>query len=441
MSLRAVTGQFNDSFAPIMDGVGVAVQNYALWLNRGVGPAYVVTPAAPHNVDRYEFGVLRYFSLPVPTFRPYRMGIYRLDPEFWQTVQTIPFDLVHAHCPFTSGRLARRIAHQRDIPLVATFHTKYRDNLERFTSSRSVVERYLAFITDFYQSADQVWVPNHATGETLRGYGYRGPVEVVPNGSDMEISVAESAAMRTEADRELATDPDELVFLFVGQHIWEKNVAFLIRALERAQRLGVRFTMLFVGQGYAAEAMRDMVAQAGLGSAVRFLGLIHDRQRLQRLYARADLYLFPSVYDNAPLTVREAAAAYLPAVLIRGSAAAEGIIDRENGFLSDDSVHEYARTIRDLAQDDALRKRAGLMAHRTLFRSWQDIVQEVGLRYADLIERHATSRVYFCPWPARLEKRLGLRASLTARIPMALLRPQKDPAWLTSDFWRRRDSR
>ncbi|MBN1402718.1 MAG: glycosyltransferase [Anaerolineae bacterium] len=436
-----MTGQFNDSFAPIMDGVGVAVQNYALWLNRLVGPAYVVTPAAPHHVDRYEFGVLRYFSLPVPTFRPYRMGIYQLDPEFWQAVRSISFDLVHAHCPFTSGRLARRIAHQRDIPLVATFHTKYRDNLERYTSSRNVVERYLAFITDFYRSADQVWVPNRATGETLREYGYRGPMEVVPNGSDVEMSAAERAAMGAQANRELGLDPDELVFLFVGQHIWEKNVAFLIRALERAQHLGLRFTMLFVGQGYAAETMRDMVAQAGLGSAVRFLGLIRDRERLQRLYARADLYLFPSVYDNAPLTVREAAAAYLPAVLIRGCAAAEGIVDRENGFLSDDSVHAYARTIRELAADAALRKRAGLLAHHTLFRSWEDIVGEVAQRYADVIQRHATSRAYSCPWPAGLQKKPGLRASLTARIPMALLRTQKDQPWLASDFWRRRDLR
>jgi 1,2-diacylglycerol 3-alpha-glucosyltransferase len=440
MLLRAVTGQFNDSFAPIMDGVGVAVQNYALWLNRTVGPAYVVTPATPRHMDRYEFGVLRYFSLPVPTFRPYRMGIYRLDPEFWQTVQTIPFDLVHAHCPFTSGRLARRIARQRDIPLVATFHTKYRDNLERYTSSKSVVERYLTYITDFYRSADQVWVPNHATGETLREYGYEGPMEVVPNGSDMEISDAR-AVLRQQADRELGLAPDELVFLFVGQHIWEKNVAFLIRALERAHRLGVRFTMLFVGQGYAAGAMRDMVAQAGLGSAVRFLGLIRDRQQLQRLYARADLYLFPSVYDNAPLTVREAAAAYLPAVLIRGCAAAEGIIDRENGFLSEESVHDYARTICDLAQDEVLRKRAGLMAHRTLFRSWEDIVTEVKLRYADLIERRATTQAVYCPWPAHLLRKPSLRASLTARIPTVLLRSQKDEPWLISDLWRHRDSR
>lgn len=42
-----------------------------------------------------------------------------------------------------------------------------------------------------------------------------------------------------------------------------------------------------------------------------------EREILKRYYVAADLFLFPSLYDNAPLVIREAAALGTPSVLIR----------------------------------------------------------------------------------------------------------------------------
>ena len=36
MSDELVVGEFNDSYKPIMDGVGVCAENYAKWINRAV---------------------------------------------------------------------------------------------------------------------------------------------------------------------------------------------------------------------------------------------------------------------------------------------------------------------------------------------------------------------------------------------------------------------
>ena len=59
-----------------------------------------------------------------------------------------------------------------------------------------------------------------------------------------------------------------------------------------------------------------VVGKLGLADNTCFTGVIRERDRLMAYYARADLFLFPSLYDNAPLTVREAASFQVPAVLL-----------------------------------------------------------------------------------------------------------------------------
>lgn len=427
MHQQLVTGQFNDSFAPITDGVAIAVENYARWLCRTLGPAYVITPRGPDPPDGYPFQVVRFFSVPAPRFSPYRLGFYELDPLFRDTLRLIPFDLVHAHCPFSSGRVARHVARQRQVPLVATFHTKYRENLERVLNQRDVTKVVLRYIVDFYAGADQVWVPNQATGLTLRDYGFRGDLVVVPNGSDLETPETERAQLAGEADRALGLPTSEPVLLFVGQHVWEKNVAFLIHALATLRDSGRPFTMLFVGDGYARAEMEQLVAQHSLGDRVRFLGLVRDREALRRLYCRADLFLFPSLYDNAPLAVREAASCGTPSVLIAGCSAADGMTDGSNGFLAEHSVASYAGTVGALLDDDARRQHAALGARQTLFRPWRDIVDEVQWHYRELVTHHAGQRHH----PVRTNSR-RLRLAPTMLALRGRLLPQRDPGgWRT----------
>ena len=102
----------------------------------------------------------------------------------------------------------------------------------------------------------------------------------------------------------------------------------------------------------------------------------------------ADLFLFPSFYDNAPLVVREAAAMLTPSILPIGSTAAEHVVNGENGFLTSTTPQDYAAVVANLASDrDAIIK-AGQGAQQTLSRSWQNVVAEVIDRYDDIIARY-----------------------------------------------------
>lgn len=377
-------GLFNDCFPPIMDGVSLTTQNYAYWLNKKAGNVCVVTPKSPDAVDDEEYPIYRYSSVPIPMRKPYRLGFPRIDWPFHERIRKLSFDLVHAHCPFSSGGLAMKIAREQHIPIVATFHSKYRADFERAIPSRLVVDYLIRKVIRFYEAADEVWIPQAAVEETLREYGYRGPVEVVDNGNDFAGEQAVDT-IREEARCTLGIRPGEPVFLFVGQHIWEKNLAFLLDALAR---LGdVPFRMYFIGSGYAAADLRQRATLLGLNDKVTFVGTIVDRNVLKRYYAAADLFLFPSLYDNAPLVVREAAALHTPSVLLRNSTASEIISDSVNGFLSEGSVEAYAARLREVLQAPLLMKHAGEEASRTIARSWQNVAEEVYDRYTSLIRR------------------------------------------------------
>jgi glycosyltransferase involved in cell wall biosynthesis len=241
-------------------------------------------------------------------------------------------------------------------------------------------------IVGFFEKADEVWIPQAAVELTLREYGYRGPVTVVENGNDFSTPVELIDPMRDEMRNELGLFPNELMLLFVGQHIWEKNIGFILDAL--ALLKDRPYHLFMVGTGYAVREIRHRITALGLQDKVTMLGNIQDRQRLKRIDAAADLFLFPSLYDNAPLVVREAAAMHTPALLLDGATAAEVILPDENGFLSPNDVNAYAERIAWLMEHPDVLKRVGDRAANTIARSWENVIDEVVLRYRDIQESY-----------------------------------------------------
>lgn len=383
-------GLFNDCFPPIMDGVSLTTQNYAYWLNKKMGNVCVVTPKSPSAKDSADYPIYRYSSVPIPMRKPYRLGFPRIDWPFHEKINKLSFELVHAHCPFSSGNLALRIAHAQGIPLVATFHSKYRADFERAIHNKMLVDLLVKNVIRFYEMADEVWVPQSAVEETLREYGYKGRVEVVDNGNDF-AGKSDVEKLRKEARSHLGISADEFVLLFVGQHIWEKNLAFLLEGLSYIRHLS--FRMYFVGTGYAVSEIKRLSEKLCLADKVSFVGVLTERDELERYYASADLFLFPSLYDNAPLVVREAAALHTPSVLIKGSTCAEIIEDEYNGYLTEHSPEIFARRIDDLMSARECIRHVGKVASQTIARSWEDVAEEVCDRYNSLMRRKLCGQV------------------------------------------------
>ena len=153
-------------------------------------------------------------------------------------------------------------------------------------------------------------------------------------------------------------------------------------ALLKAQ--GVAFQLVTAGDGPDMEDIRREVNEKGLEAQTHLLGFMADRAELMALYHRASLLVFPSIYDNAPMVLREAAAMGTPAVVVAGSCSAEGITDGENGFIcKDESGAAIAQAVTQALPRAA---QVGERARATIPVPWSRIMTQVVAEYERLID-------------------------------------------------------
>ena len=372
-----IIGQFSESYPPTMDGVAGVVHNYCKELTRRghhclhVAPENKVAEAPP------EYEVMLYKSMKLSPKMPYRYGFPQVMPAFRKLVMERPFEILHVHTPFLAGRFAREIAHKKGIPLVATFHSKYYDDVLRATHSKSLSRWVVDEIVKFYESCDEVWTVNERTALVLKEYGYKGPIVVMQNGVDL-----------TEGEmagdiRDLGLKEDVPQLLFVGQQDFKKGTRQLLDACGILHREGMPFQLVMVGEGQDQIALAKQAGALGIGEQVLFTGKITDRARLMSIYRTARLFLFPSLYDTSGLVVREAALAGTPSLVVEGSCAAEGMEDGVNGYLCDGTPGDIAMKIREaLPTAEAV----GQRARQTIPITWELIGGHIEERYKALIQ-------------------------------------------------------
>lgn len=373
-------GQFSDTFLPVVDGVGRVVSNYARELGELGQDCYVITPRQKGAEKPPGYTVIDYPSLAMPGLTHYQVGIPALSMSYRRKIDAIDLDIVHAHSPFFAGREALRAARRRSIPLVATFHSKYYDDLIQVTRSRRLAKLILKNLIDFYEDCDHVWAVSEGAAEVLQSYGYRGRIEVVKNGTDPVKE--DPARIRLVTERYGLTD--EAVLLFVGQMNWKKNIRRILDSTEALIREGRKLKLILAGQGPSSQEIRDLTVALGIDPSVILTGHITEPEILQGLYARADLFLFPSLYDTAGLVVSEAAALGTPSLLAAGSDAAREVLDGVNALVAENTTEAMARRMAWALDHPAELAKIGETARRTIPRAWKDIIQEVLERYEQL---------------------------------------------------------
>ena len=382
-------GQFTDSFLPIVDGVGRVLESYADILG---GMGHSVTVFAPGarmgDISRRPFHVVTYNTMRMPKL-PYRVGLPQLDIRFDRRLKRARLDIVHVHSPFMVGRAGLRYARMHGVPVVGTFHSKYYDDFKQALKMDSLARFGVRQVVDFYQQCDEVWAVAETSAHTLWGYGYKGRITVMPNGVSLH-ALDESVLPELRARYRLS--PGVPLLLFVGQMNFKKN---LLRILEAARLLdieGVPFRLLLCGKGPHAAEIVDLVRQMGLSARVELAGHIATMRELNGLYALSRLFVFPSLYDNAPMVLREAAAMGTPSVVIAGSNAAECVRCGVNGFACEDTAESLRDAIKAAIVDEAAAARLGETAKRTIAVPWETLMRTVVRRYQHLLDREGTRR-------------------------------------------------
>jgi 1,2-diacylglycerol 3-alpha-glucosyltransferase len=204
----------------------------------------------------------------------------------------------------------------------------------------------------------------------LKKYGVTRDVEVIRNGGDHV------------ADRLDKKTGDKFTMLYVGLVVKFKNIEFILRSLRKLKAIRSDFVFYIVGDGPDKKRYERLVKRYDLSENVIFTGRVLDRDRLNELYAKSDLFLFASRIDTDGLTVLEAGTKGTPSLVLSDMATAERIRDGETGFIvkGEESVH--ARKISELMDSRDLVLEVGKKAHE-IFEGWDKIAEQ----YLDCYQR------------------------------------------------------
>ena len=117
-----------------------------------------------------------------------------------------------------------------------------------------------------------------------------------------------------------------------------------------------------------------------------FTGRVEDRDELARFYVRSDLFLFPSWYDTNSIVQIEAASQKTPTVFIEKTVTSSTITNNFNGFTTPNSAYEYAKRINEILNDKELLQKVSENAYKTVYKTWDNVVDEVYELYNNLLE-------------------------------------------------------
>jgi glycosyltransferase involved in cell wall biosynthesis len=323
---------------------------------------------AGHEVYIFTFGDLDYVDDEERVVRSPGLSLtdtgfflsFRYSRKAKALLQTM--DLVHVHHPFLSGRLALNYCRPLRIPIVFTNHTRYDLYAQAYLPllpeelSATFLQTYMP---PFCQAVDLVISPSAGMGEVLKKLGVGCPIEVIPNGVDLQLYRARCDNCRPG----LGFRETDILLLYAGRLGPEKNLDFLIRAFAGTAEAIENSHLVIIGGGPEEQALRQLAAQTGAHARIHFTGML-PYDELPRYLSMGDLFVTASVTEVHPLSVIEAMATALPVLGIQSVGVGDTVEDGVTGFLSSPDQAAFAALLTRLCLDADLREKMGAAARK-----------------------------------------------------------------------------
>jgi glycosyltransferase involved in cell wall biosynthesis len=230
---------------------------------------------------------------------------------------------------------------------------------------------------------------SHATAKALIEYvdaTYRVDltprVSVIHEGVSHEFFLPPEPGGLTELNGNFSVDRPFI--LAVGKISPRKNLDAIIRALDRIRDQSPHHLVLVGGDGWDHETVRRQAGSLGLTDRVHFLGYLSD-ESLRALYARAAVFVYPSLFEGFGLPVLEAMAAGCPVITSTVSSLPE-VAGAAAVLVNPYEVGEIAEALAMLCLDEGQAQRysdRGVERARTF--TWEKCAREVAAIYRSVL--------------------------------------------------------
>ncbi|GAA4012889.1 hypothetical protein GCM10022280_08680 [Sphingomonas swuensis] len=333
----------------------------------------VATPAFPPVGDLVSLP-----SIAAPGRPEYRIPL-GLTRAVRRDLEAFAPNIVHIASPDISSHRAVSWARRRNIPAIASVHTRFETylayyHLELFEPAVRAGLRRL------YRRCDSLLVPAESTAAVLRAQRMNRNIAIWSRGVDRTQFNPDRRDLGWR--RGLGIGDDELVLAFLGRIVMEKGLDVFAAVHDELTRRGIAHRVLVIGEGPA----RGWFEKA-LPNGV-FIGH-QEGPDLARALASSDLFLNPSITETFGNVTLEAMACALPVVAVSATGATSLVRDGETGTLAEPGdIAALTDAVATYAADPDLRRRhgeAGLAFAET--QDWDVINAAVLTTYARAIER------------------------------------------------------
>jgi len=259
------------------------------------------------------------------------------------------YDILHLHWFAPRSLHFLRRAKRRGIKVVAHAHSIGAYDLrDSFTFTNLVAPLYEHYLRFFYSQADYIFTPSERARELLREQSLE-RIAVVSNGIDRQ-RFRFSTEKREEFRRSLGLT--RFTVYSAGNVIPRKGVCDFIDVAAKLPQFdfiwyGYRWNRLLAFHPEMHRRIKERPPN------VRMPGFVEDTQGA---FSAADVFLLPSLGENQPLVVLEAASLGRPLIL-RDLPEYRGWLEEEVNCLKGRTVKEFVELVRRVAEDDKLRMR------------------------------------------------------------------------------------
>ena len=224
-------------------------------------------------------------SIPCPTYPDIALSLFP-GKEVARRIKAFAPDAMHIATEGPLGLSARAYAVKNKLPFSTAYHTRFPEYVKARTAIPLAVT--YAFIRWFHGPSMAIMAPTAVVKADLEQYGLKNVV-LWSRGVDLDIFKDHESKVLNTAHP---------IFLYVGRVAIEKNInAFL--------ELDLPGSKWVVGDGPALSVIREKFPE------VNYLGVL-QQEELAKVYAAADVFVFPSKTDTFGLVLLEAMACGTP---------------------------------------------------------------------------------------------------------------------------------
>ncbi len=326
-------------------------------------------PAAAEDLATWQ-------PLPTEAFPVQGPRAFGYSPALGRVLRRAPLDIVHSHGLWMYPSLA---AHQSGKPCIISPHGM----LDPWALALSRWKKKLAAAA-FQNAHLRVAACLHALcqseADSIRAYGLRNPICIIPNGIDLPAPGDEPATFAAEMP------PSARVLLYLGRLHPKKGLPELIRAWSAADA-SWRLVIAGWDQGGHENELKRLVAELRI-DRVHFAGPQFGAAKAAA-YRRADAFILPSVSEGLPMVILEAWAHAKPVLMTSACNLPEGFAARAALLLTPDP-DGIARGLQALvAMSPAERDEMGALGRRLVEErfAWRKIAESFDAVYKWILRR------------------------------------------------------